>query len=73
MRVSKVCYPVNTRGTTWLRESDLVFVGRKPFVVLDSGRIALNPKMLKHGRADPYYRYEGEIPDPAPIRPPRRA
>ena len=27
----KVCHPTNTAGTTWLRESDLVFVKRSAY------------------------------------------
>lgn len=72
----RVCHPINTHGTTWLRESDLVFVKRRPYAVLSWSHdqqgdhpdlwLELNPKMLKHDRsAGPVYRYEGELEDPA--------
>ena len=72
----RVFYPVNTQGTTWLRESDLVFMDHKPYAVLSWSQdqkgehpqtwIELNPKMLKHDLQDgPVYRYEGEVQDPA--------
>jgi hypothetical protein len=70
----RVCHAVNTNGTTWLRESDLVFLNKKPIVVFSWAKGAdgeapevwreLNPKLLKHDRAAGPYRYEGEIPDP---------
>ncbi len=63
-----VFHPMNTAGTTWLRESDLVFIKKRPYAVIATDReilVELNPKMLKHDRPnDPNYRYEGEIPDP---------
>ena len=63
-----VFHPMNTAGTTWLRESDLVFIQKRPYAVIATDRevlIVLNPKMLKHDRPDdPVYRYEGEIQDP---------
>jgi hypothetical protein len=79
----RVCHPMNTGGTTWLRESELVFRSKRPYVVLGSvGKhrelpdvlIPLNPKMLKHDRDGKIYRYEGEISDPAASSPasPRR-
>src|ERR1700694_1867465 len=30
----RVCHPINTAGTTWLRESDLVFLHKRPYAVL---------------------------------------
>ena len=71
----RVVHPMNSQGTTWLRESDLVFVKHKPYAILSWSRddqgdhpeswIELNPKMLKHDRQDgPVYRYEGELQDP---------
>lgn len=63
-----VLHAMNTAGTTWLRESDLVFIEKRPYAVIATDRevlIELNPKMLKHDRPDdPLYRYEGEIQDP---------
>lgn len=63
-----VFHAINTAGTTWLRESDLVFIEKRPYAVIRTDRevlIELNPKMLKHDRPDdPVYRYEGEIEDP---------
>ena len=64
-----VFFPMNSHGTTWLRESDLVFIKKRPYAVIETDRevlIELNPKMLKHDRpSDPNYRYEGEIQDPS--------
>jgi hypothetical protein len=71
----RVCHPMNTGGSTWLAESDLVFVRKHPIAVLKwspgkEGQVPdvwleLNPKMLKHDASDPvHYRYEGEINDP---------
>jgi len=69
-----VIHPVNTEGTTWLRESDLVFVNKRPYAVLKWAHgergdvpevyIELKPKLLKHEPHDPAYRYEAEVPDP---------
>lgn len=70
----KVCHPTNTAGTTWLRESDLVFVKRQAYAVFhwEHGRdgdvpdqyVELDPEKLKHDRpTDQVYRYEGELPD----------
>ncbi len=63
-----VFHPMNTAGTTWLRESDLVFIEKRPYAIIATDRevlIELNPKMLKHDRPDDLvYRYEGEIQDP---------
>ena len=43
----RVLHPMNSAGTTWLRESDLVFVGKRPFaVVMPDVWIPLNRKML---------------------------
>ena len=72
----RVLHPINTHGTTWLRESDLVFLKQRPYAVLswekkEDGEMPLqwcelNPKMLKHDpNAGPVYRYEGELQDPA--------
>src|SRR2546427_4735078 len=71
----RVYHPINSGGTTWLRESDLVFVHKRPYAVLswshtDRGDVPekfceLNRKLLKHDRPDDlFYRYEGEIKDP---------
>jgi hypothetical protein len=70
-----VLHPINTDGTTWLRESDLVFINKEPYAVLSwhgdhkdvpDQFIPLNPKQLRHDHGDPsHYRYEGEIIDPA--------
>jgi hypothetical protein len=71
----RVCHPINTRGTTWLRESDLVFLNRRPYAVLswsegEHGEVSavfceLRRGLLKHDPgAGPVYRYEGEIRDP---------
>ena len=70
-----VCHPMNSHGTTWLKESDLVFKGTKPIVVFEwaPGKDGVEPKvwkelnrkLLHHDRSDRiHYRYEGEIPDP---------
>jgi len=70
-----VFHPMNTAGTTWLRESDLVFVNKRPYAILSWSHgkkgdvpevvIELNSKMLTHDAPDdPVYRYEGEIQDP---------
>jgi len=63
-----VFHPMNTDGTTWLRESDLVFIRKRPYAVIATDRevlVELNPKMLKHDpHAGTIYRYEGEIKDP---------
>ncbi|MBV8031247.1 MAG: hypothetical protein JO035_07035 [Betaproteobacteria bacterium] len=72
----RVFHPINSHGTTWLRESDLVFVQDRPYAILSWSHDArgdhpntwceLNPVMLKHERTDgPVYRYEGELQDPA--------
>jgi hypothetical protein len=71
----RVCYPLNTGGSTWLCESDLVFVRKQPYAVLHWTRdengetpdawLPLNRRLLKHDRAeDPVFRYEGELVDP---------
>lgn len=71
----RVCHPMNTGGTTWLRESDLVFIKDRPFAVFhwSHGRdgdvpdawAELDRKQLQHDRPnDPMYRYEGELRDP---------
>ena len=71
----RVCHPANTAGTTWLRESDLVFIEKQPYAVFhwQHGRsgdvpdqyLELNPKLLKHDETEaPMYRYEGELPSP---------
>lgn len=65
-----VFHPMNTGGTTWLKESDLVFKDKKPYAILNGGDepevlIELNHKLLSHDRPnDTVYRYEGELVDP---------
>lgn len=76
----RVCHSINTDGTTWLRESDLVFVKEQPYAVLKWSHgsqgdvpevyIELKPKLLTHEGEQPNYRYEGEVPDPTPRRRP---
>jgi hypothetical protein len=72
----RVCHPMNSAGTTWLKESGLVFMNRRPYAVLswsqgEHGEVSallceLNRKLLKHdSSAGPVYRYEGEIEDPS--------
>jgi hypothetical protein len=72
----KVCHPTNTAGTTWLRESDLVFVKNQAYAVfhwehrqdgdIPDQYVELDPEKLKHDtRAAEIYRYEGELPDMA--------
>ena len=76
-----VLFPMNSAGTTWLRDSDLVFVKKRPYAVLSWKHeqqgdvpevyIELKPKLLKHAETDgPVWRYEGEVPDPTSSRPP---
>lgn len=71
----RVCHPINTGGTTWLRESGLVFMNRRPYAVLSwsegrHGEVSavfceLNRSLLRHDPgAGPIYRYEGELQDP---------
>ena len=69
MRHLYVFHPINTRGTTWLRQSGLVFKNKRPYAVLTKDRgevlVELNRKLLTHDRPnDTIYRYEGEIEDP---------
>ncbi len=70
-----VFHPMNSHGTTWLRESDLVFLKHKAYAVFswshDQGGdhpmswCELNPELLHHDRADrAIYRYDGELRDP---------
>jgi hypothetical protein len=65
-----VFHPMNSGGTTWLKESDLVFKGERPYAVLNGGDepevlIELNRKLLSHDQAeDTVYRYQGELQDP---------
>ena len=65
-----VFHPMNTGGTTWLKESDLVFKNKRPYAILNGGDeakvlIELNRRLLSHDRpSDTVYRYEGEIDDP---------
>lgn len=65
-----VFHAINTRGTTWLKESALVFKNNRPYAVLNGGDepevlIELNRKLLSHDRPeDTVYRYEGELQDP---------
>ncbi len=69
-----VVHPMNTAGTTWLRESDLVFIERRPYAVLrwSAGKepdlcIPLDEQKLKHDLKDEaMYRYDGETEDPLP-------
>jgi hypothetical protein len=68
----RVTHPVNSDGTTWLKDSDLLFVNKRPVAVFSwrhgaKGDIPevsfkLNRKLLS--RAGAYYRYEGALPDP---------
>jgi hypothetical protein len=71
----RVCHPVNTQGTVWLRESDLVFVKEQPYAVfhwehgkagdLPDQYVELDPKRLTRDRqGDQTYRYEGELQAP---------
>lgn len=70
-----VLHPINTDGTTWLKESDLVFVNKEPYAVLSwhgerrdipDQYIPLNRKLLHHDHGDAtHYRYDGELIDPA--------
>lgn len=74
----RVCHPTNTEGTTWLRESDLVFVKEQPYAVFQWSRgsegevpevyIELKPTLLAHDGQDTHYRYDGELPDPTAPR-----
>src|SRR6266446_5570997 len=60
----RVYHPINSGGTTWLRESDLVFVHKRPYAVLswshtNRGDVPekfceLNRKLLKHDRPAPW-------------------
>ena len=65
-----VFHPMNSGGTTWLKESDLVFKDKRPYAVLNGGDepeilIELNTQLLSHDRPeDTVYRYEGELEDP---------
>jgi hypothetical protein len=65
-----VFHPMNTGGTTWLKESDLVFKDRRPYAIVNGGDepevlIELNRELLIHDRRDDtVYRYEGELKDP---------
>ena len=71
----KVCHPMNSAGTTWLRESDLVFIKKQAYAVfhwqhrqdgdIPDQYVELDPRQLKHDSPrDRVYRYEGELPDP---------
>lgn len=79
-----VFYPMNSSGTTWLRDSELVFVKSTPYAVLSWKRdgqgevpevyIELKPKLLEHERpGSPVWRYTGEVPDPTSPRRPASA
>lgn len=65
-----VFHPINTGGTTWLKESGLLFKNKRPYAVLSGSDesevlIALNRKLLTHDRpGDTVYRYNGELQDP---------
>ncbi len=72
----RVFHPIVSHGSTWLRESDLVFLKDKAYAVLSWSHDAggehpqswceLNLRMLHHDRdAGAVYRYEGELQDPA--------
>jgi hypothetical protein len=71
---SRVCHPVNTKGTTWLRESDLVFVKDRPYAVLHWSReqagdvpdswLELKSEALKRDAPDGIYRYEVPLDEP---------
>ena len=76
----RVFHPTNTEGTTWLRESDLVFVEERPYAVFRWSQgsegevpevyIELKPALLAHDGNARHYRYDGELPDPTrPRRP----
>lgn len=70
-----VFHPVNSGGTTWLRESDLVFINKEPYAVfgwhgqrreIPDQCIPLNRKLLHHDHRNPaQYRYEDELKDPS--------
>jgi len=76
----RVCHPTNTDGTTWLRESDLVFVKEQAFAVFQWSHgsegevpevyIELKPALLAHDGDARHYRYDGELPDPTRQRRP---
>ena len=70
-----VCHPMNSGGTTWLKDSDLVFVGKRPYAILSWSHgkdgdepqtyVELKPKLLHHDRGNSAdWRYDGEIADP---------
>ena len=71
----RVCHPLNTGGSTWLRESDLVFVKEQPYAVLHWSHeqtrdvpdlwLELKGELLKRDAPDGIYRYEVELDDPA--------
>ncbi len=76
-----VLHPMNTAGSTWLKESDLIFLNKEPYAVLTwhgdrkdipDRFIPLNRKLLRHDRAG-HYRYEGELEDPSSDHRPRTA
>jgi hypothetical protein len=70
----RVCHPVNTQGTVWLRESDLVFIQEEPYAVFhwEHGKsgdvpdqyVKLDPARLKMDGQASTYRYEGELSAP---------
>ena len=70
-----VLHPMNSDGTTWLKESDLVFLNKEPYAVLSwhgerkdipDQYIPLNRKLLHQDRTHHgLYRYDGELDDPA--------
>jgi hypothetical protein len=71
---SRVCHPVNTKGTTWLRESDLVFVKDRPYAVLHWSHeqtgdvpdswLELKSEGLKRDSANGVYRYDIPLDEP---------
>jgi hypothetical protein len=75
-----VLFPMNSAGTTWLRDSDLVFVKKRPYAVLSWSHqeqgavpevyIELKPQLLKHRPDSPVWRYDGEVADPTSPRQP---
>ena len=72
-----VCHAMNTGGTTWLKDSDLVFVQKRPYAILSWSNgvpdtyVELKPKLLHHDHGNSLdWRYDGEIDDPSSSRRP---
>jgi hypothetical protein len=60
-----VLHPLNAGGSTWLTESDLVFINEEPFAVVKGKHLPLNPQLLHHEDGDlSHYRYEIELKEP---------